>query len=462
MSIELRAAARRLLLVSFHYGPQAATGGFRWTRLVPLLVERGWSFDVLTHDPVDPRANEGPVRAHQIAVPRAVERLAWLPGELPGALLRTVRRSRGTPSPTTPAIDATPMTRVDPSRVLLPRLGESPPIARQIIRSLDGLAHETRMIGWARAVARFGISLAQQHEYAAVVVSTPPHATLHAGERIASATGLPFIPDMRDPWVLGIGESSRNADSVHRSLGVWMEPRLHAAAACVVHNTDIERRVIEEQSPGSARARRTISNGHDLKVAPGCPSRERFILTYTGHLHPWMDPRPFFAACQRALASRPAVRAVTEIHFMGTNRQFGGVDLVGLAAAYDLGDLFHFRERGTREAANALQESAAILLAYDCTHPLCIPAKFFDYAYMRGAMLLLGHPAGAMAEVAKPLGVRVLAPQDSAGIDAALVGVIGRWQRDDLKRQNDAEGIYARPRQADAWDALLREFGARQ
>ena len=43
------APSRRILLISFHYGPQAETGGFRWTQLVPALIEHGWTFDIIAH-----------------------------------------------------------------------------------------------------------------------------------------------------------------------------------------------------------------------------------------------------------------------------------------------------------------------------------------------------------------------------------------------------------------------------
>jgi hypothetical protein len=88
---------------------------------------------------------------------------------------------------------------------------------------------------------------------------------------------------------------------------------------------------------------------------------------------------------------------------------------------------------------------------------MCVPAKFFDYAYMRGAMLLLGHPDGAMAEMAAPLGVPVIQRDDTAAIEASIAMAFRRWRDGAFTEQNDRDGIYARPNQAAQWELLLRE-----
>jgi hypothetical protein len=450
----------RVLLVSYHFGPRAATGGFRWTRLALLLLQRGWSFDVLTNDEILPDDLPDGITAHRITVPHSAEAFAWLPGVLPAKLARALQRrstvegGRGT-SATSPDIVAP----ADPARVYAPKVGQAASFRQKTVKLLDGIADETRHLGWARAATARARELVTVHRYHAVIVSTPPHGTLVAGVQISAGAKLPFIADFRDPWVLGIGMSIQHMDSAHRLLGKRIEPKVNEAAVAVVHNTAIEARLIGAMVNRGAARHLHISNGHDLTHTPAAPNRSAFILVYAGHMHPWMDPRPFFAACQRLFALRAAVRDVSRIVFMGTPEVFGGVSLRGLAAAYGLSAQFELRPRGPREEANALQESAAVLLAYDCTHRLCVPAKFFDYAYMRGAMLLLGHRDGAMAETARPLGVEVIEPDDAAGIDAALADAFDRWQRGAMTEQNDRAGIYARSRQAAQWDDLLREVG---
>jgi hypothetical protein len=140
---------------------------------------------------------------------------------------------------------------------------------------------------------------------------------------------------------------------------------------------------------------------------------------------------------------------------MGAEPEFGGVSLAGLARAYGLDGCFELQPRGSREAANRLQQAASALVAFDCTHPLCIPTKFYDYAGLRGSMLLLGHVDGAMAAAASRLGVPVLAPHDGPGIDARLDAAFHRWASGAPAPVTDAAGIFHRSKQAERWHDVL-------
>src|SRR3989454_9463534 len=41
----------RLLLISYHFPPDAAVGALRWQKLARYAAERGWGLDVITLDP---------------------------------------------------------------------------------------------------------------------------------------------------------------------------------------------------------------------------------------------------------------------------------------------------------------------------------------------------------------------------------------------------------------------------
>ena len=194
----------RLLLISYHFGPRAGTGGFRWTRLAHLLLDRGWKFDVLTHDDIHDGELPDGIRAHHIATPRAARALAWLSGEAPGALIRILRRNRNSKVGGVAAVTGVretpdPIVPADPRQVVVPVRGQRPALRQRIVRGLAGAAEEIRMLGWGRAAAARGTALAATTRYDAMVVSTPPHATLSAGLRIQAHAGIPLIADFRDP-----------------------------------------------------------------------------------------------------------------------------------------------------------------------------------------------------------------------------------------------------------------------
>lgn len=454
--------SNRILLVSYHYGPDTETGGFRWTSMVPGLAERGWQFDILVLERavdfgqlgVPDQRPSAPVEIFPVGIPSWAERLALLGTgtvDAIAAVLRTLPRSGAGPGGTDRATGA-----VDPNEVRIARRGAPAGLRATIAQGLAGASEATRQAGWARAATRIGLQLVRQRRHGAVVVSSPPHSTQQVGAEIARLTGIPYFADFRDPWYFGIGPSRENANPVLRWQGRRLEPTINRRARVVVHNTPEAMTAVAAELGMDSVERRAIPNGYDSKQAAQPPSRERFIIAFTGVLHPWMDVRVLLAACQRFQQRHPDRPGVLAIQFMGTEAQFGGVDLTRLAEAYGLGNSFELLPRSSRAEAFRLQESAAVLVAFDCTHTLCIPTKFYDYARLCGTMLLLGHPDGAMAAAARQIGVSVRASTDQAGIDQTLDEAFRRWDEGEMTSPTDRDGIFDRRRQTEAWDNLLR------
>src|SRR5207247_4856908 len=93
----------RLLLISYHFPPDAAVGALRWQKLARYAAERGWGLDVITLDPAclartDPTRTEDlpagvriyGIPARPVWVERAVE-VVW-------HVLDPARRLRGWPA----------------------------------------------------------------------------------------------------------------------------------------------------------------------------------------------------------------------------------------------------------------------------------------------------------------------------------------------------------------------------
>lgn len=451
--------SRRILLVAYHYGPGCPTGGFRWTEMVPKLAERGWEFDIVTLA----RSGTGtglqpgptpaaPVEVWEVEIPAAYRAIARLSGNVPDQLASILRRRRRAAAPEAGAPGDHP---VDPGSVHVARRGHQRSLRQGVVASLTGISEAALDRGWAKSAYALGRKLCRLRPYGAIVVSSPPHLTQWTGAALSRATGVPFIPDLRDPWLMGIGASRANANPVHRFLAARFEPSTYRRAAVVVHNTQRALEAVQADADGIEVRRTAIPNGYDDIGPVGSPDPAHFIVAYTGTLHPWMDIRPVFAACQRLCAENPHAAASLRIRFMGVSPDFGGVSLTGLAQSYGLGRHFELLPRGSREEAARLQQTAAVLVAFDCTHPLCVPTKFYDYARLRGTMLLLGHEEGAMADAAAEIGVRVH-PLDSGAAGDALARGFERWARGGPFEPQDPDGRFHRSVQAARWDELLR------
>jgi hypothetical protein len=232
------------------------------------------------------------------------------------------------------------------------------------------------------------------------------------------------------------------------------------AAAAIVHNTERSTQVIAARDRVPVQ-RLAIANGYDDAAGDGRPDPRVFRVVFSGWLHPYMDVRVLLAACGRLMRRHGLGPAEFAVDFMGPDAEFGGVPLAGLARHYGLQDVFTLAPRGSRAAATRLQESAWVLAAFDYPFPLSVVMKFYDYARMRGTMLLVGNPEGALADAASRLGLRVFRATDEAGIDAHLDAALARWRSGEVPAPLDRDELFHRRHQSEKFRLLLEGLARR-
>src|SRR5712692_976431 len=182
---------RRLLLVAYHFGPDSATGGFRWNAMARHLVALGWQFDVITRAPA-PRSRRdravphttGPgIDVYPVGQPTWPERLFQT--------LAAFKRSLvGVPS-------AQPQRSTGPGSE-----PDGPTVPQAIVPEPVGLSHRLaanlaagqtayRELSWVWRATRMGRRLARHTPYHAVIVSTPPHLAQLVGATLAREFAIP-------------------------------------------------------------------------------------------------------------------------------------------------------------------------------------------------------------------------------------------------------------------------------
>jgi glycosyltransferase involved in cell wall biosynthesis len=452
----------RMLLISYHWGPACSTGGFRWNAMVKDLVALGWSVDVITSDrPAEtfeqwlreaglPEA----VRAYPLADVRWPERV------LNGLMKMAGPLRRRNPKPVAvaaagPLIDA---AAADALPIWKP--GKSTTRRSRIIRSIVALRDLAEMRVWNRRAVRLGVRLGREREYDVVVVSSPPHYTQQAGAAIGRRLGIPYVADLRDPWVLGTGELRSYMNPVMVALAQRAEP-LVARAAAIVHNTDAARRALASDYGRSGAVRVAIPNAYDSVADCIWPDSDVFRIAYTGWVHPYMDFRVLLRACSRFRDRHGLDPDRLRLDLMGTPTEILGVPLKALLEAYGLAQFTQLHRHGSRSEATALQQRAALLPAFDYPHGLAVVMKFYDYLNARGALLLLSRPGSALDEAARRIGFSVVAPEDDVGIDAAVDAAWTRWLRRDYSTVNDSTGLFHRRHRSLEMHGLLLQVLAR-
>jgi hypothetical protein len=228
----------------------------------------------------------------------------------------------------------------------------------------------------------------------------------------------------------------------------------------VVHNNGnaLERAMVQPRLPRVRRV--SIPNGYDGEPTVTRPDPTAFRILFSGWIHPFMDPRVLLRAVEALRLEDPEGTSSLRLEFIGSPTEIEDMPITELVQAYGLGDCTTFAARVSREEAMRAQEQAAVLVAFDCPHPLAVAMKFYDYLLMRGDLLLIAERDSALDRAAQQVGQRSVPPGDHAGLVTALRGALARWRAGEYPSTHDPDRIFHRSRRVAEFEALLASLPA--
>jgi len=376
----------KLLLVSFWFPPTNEIGAVRVGKLAKYLVGQGHDVRVLA----------GP----------AIGNLT-LPLEIPADLVTRAGEAPGG------AGAAAPSRRSD----LLQRLLPMDPSGQEDIFRLHyyALRHiPDKRSPWRAPAVAAGLKLFESWRPDLILASGPPFTGLVVGADLSAASGIPWIAELRDPWV---GNPYILWPAWRRLLDRALEWRTLRGARALVTVSPLVGRDLARRYPMPVI---TVLNGYsqdDLPPPAPRPRSERLSIVYTGAVYAGLrDPSALFAAM--ALLGPRA--AEVEVVFYGPLAN----SVMALAARH--GVERHVAVRPGIPYLDSLRRQAAadVLLLLQRNHVSDegnIPAKFFEYIGVRRPILLLGCETGVIANMIRERGAGVVS-NDPATIAAHLRG----------------------------------------
>lgn len=363
---------KRVLLIAFHFPPQATSSGIQRTlSFSRYLGACGWQPMVLSAHP----------RAYSEQNPT---QLASVPADV------LVRRAF--------AIDAKQ------------HLGYKG-------RYLEFTALPDRWISWALGAIPAGLALIRK-ERPQAIWSTYPISTAHLiGLALQRLAGLPWVADFRDPML----QPAYPVQRVQRALYRWIERQtiLHCDMAVFTTQNAMAdyRRRFPQVSPAKFRV---IENGYDddsfgLTVpAAGMPlvHDRRLTLLHSGALYRnGRDATPFL----QAVASLKAQGVVTPTSLRLVLRAPG--DLADMQACVDQAGVADLVEVAPpipyADAVREMLEVDGLMVFQGSPYNAQIPAKIYEYFRARKPIIGLLDPAGETAHVLSKAGFDDLACIDS-------------------------------------------------
>jgi glycosyltransferase involved in cell wall biosynthesis len=365
-----------LLIVSYYFAPTPLIGAKRFSFLAREFVRLGYDVHVVTNDLWDtPHGRED----HSAPLAGTIHRCA--------TLFEVPLKGDG----------------------ILRKLANS--ILRRVLASVGSEYF------WARAATRKALEIARKLPRGIVIATSPPHAALIAGGRIARRLRWPLILDYRDPW------SAYDWPLSHRGwfmqwVGARVEARLVRQSAARVLNTPDMRGWFEESFSSASPSRNfVIPNGFDPAPPANAPSATGPIeIVHAGKVHDSRSLLSLLRAVAR-LSTRHPVRPIRVINYGDLPAaEWQSIRETGLA------QFIEERPRLPFAALFAILQGAHALLAVVSEHMTYSPPyKIFDYMAAGRPILALAPPDAALYELLEDSGAGVCVESgDVDGIEQAL------------------------------------------
>jgi len=363
-----------LLIVSYHFAPSPLVGAKRFSFLAREFERMGFDVHIVTNDVMETRYGR---EDHSVPLSGTVHRCA-APFEVP-------LEGKG----------------------LLTRIANA--VLRRVLAPV-GLDYF-----WARAATRLGVKVARKLPPGIVIATSPPHAALIAGARIARRLRWPLILDYRDPW------SAYDWPQWHRGwftqwLGTRIEAGLVRSSAARVLNTPDMGAWFEESFPDADPSRNfVVPNGFDAAPAAHSPPTTGAIeIVHAGEIYGSRSLVPLLHAAARLSARHPArpIRVTT----------YGAVPAAERQRIHEAGLVIDERPRIPFAALFVALQRAHVLLAIVSDHmTYSTPYKIYDYMAAGRPILGLAPRDAALFDLLADSGAGVcVEPSDVDGIERAL------------------------------------------
>ena len=366
---------RRVLMVTPHFPPDSSAAAHRVRLLAPHLPAAGWTPTIVT---VDPSAYEG-------RLDRDLEALV--------------------------------------------------PESLRIVRAPAWHAHATRRFGLGdlglRAYAglrRACLELLEREAFDALFITVYPVYPALLGPMLKRAFDVPFVLDYQDPWVGAWGRTVGGGSNGHpdwksrtsRRLGLWLEPRVVAAADAIVAVSQGTIDGIVDRIPDASRVpHAVIPVGFDTADFAAVAERSSgpspfdradglVHLCYAGTLLPTgvETLRVLLRALHRARRDDPKATRL-RLHFVGTSNQSAADTYRVLPVAETCGVADAVTETPGRfdylDALRVLTRSSAILLIGSAERHYTA-SKLYSALIARRPILALFHEASSVVSILRAIG----------------------------------------------------------
>jgi glycosyltransferase involved in cell wall biosynthesis len=364
---------RKILLIAYHFHPDASVGAQRTIKFAKYLPEFGWEPHILTVHPRYYRVVDETPLTFDCTVHRTNK---WL---RPDDLYTKIRSLlSATTSSTSDGIKDT-----GSDDVKSPQENARIPWWKRFFNTLSVTPDSN--CGWFFPAVWRAVRLIKRHQYDLIYTSGPPQTTHLIGLAASKLTGARLVLDFRDPWY----DPGRNDPFVlqwSRNFDPRNEKRAVEQAALVLTTTDEWRDHLKKlYYPALDDKCFTLINGYDdadfedFRHEGSSPPSRPFTFLHAGTLYHGREPYALLTAAGELYREGALEPDEIKLKFIGIN-EVNWTRVKQVISKFALGDVVEFGTPVPRSAYMALLKNSAVLVLFQgSAATVHIPAKAFDY-----------------------------------------------------------------------------------
>jgi hypothetical protein len=415
---------KRLLIVSYHFPPDAAVGSIRPAKFAKYLHAYGWASFVLTvkkdyYERLDPTNTE---EVKEIFTSRTIKipTIKDIYLAIKNLYFKKVK-SRN--------LYAEKQKWVPQKKRL--SVGEEG-IFSKIHRYFNSLFVwlPDDKVGWVIPASIRGLILMRQHEIDAILTTGPPHSVHLIGMILKVLSGKPWITDFRDPWSVDYKPfllGSEPADAIER----WLIRKVVERSDCVVSVTEEISEMFRNLYQDIPKEKfYTIWNGFDsdeMRKYSSARKYSKFTITYAGTFYFGRNPMLLLSSLSDLIKEGLVDRDNIQVQFIGNCRYVEGRSVEQMIADLDLGNLVIVIDQIPHSEALKEMAKSHSLLVLAPDQPLQIPAKVFEYMGLCSPILsVCGEGATKSILRNYPLAI-IVEPNNSIEMKKAIMVLLKKY-----------------------------------
>jgi glycosyltransferase involved in cell wall biosynthesis len=404
---------KKILIVSYHFPPDAAVGAIRAAKFARYFPEFGWRPYVLTvkekyYDMLDRS------RMSDVIVPEKVFRTWAWPHPPPAVLYLRLKKWMYCLTGKRHIFEEKVNTYPGPDRVRTEgKLGGLRRVLRSLLVAVEG---ELGWLGWVLPATFKGLLLVRRYRINCLYTSGPPHAAHLVGLAIKILYGVRWVADFRDPWTMNTAKQPYLKSRLSERIEGWLEKQVVNHADKIISVTERMSQAFMMMHPKIDKAKfATIPNGYDPEDYSDLPKpmgNGKFRVSYLGSFYLGRTPAYFLKAVRELIDEGKLSYHDLEIRFIGHCRYIAGQSVEGMARQEGLFSVVQIMDPLPYRDALREMVGSDLLLLFAPDQRDQVPGKAFEYL-ASGADIIAFTSEGATADIIRITGRGVVVEPDS-------------------------------------------------